>query len=62
MAVSEKKQGDNRYVSYNYRDGKKTVVVYCGKKGKASTEERLRAAKRQHHETRMRRLQDRSRE
>ena len=58
MAIAEKKQGKNTYISYNYRDeNNRHVWIYCGKKGKQSTEERIAKARKRHYEARLAKLE-----
>lgn len=59
MAVTEIRQGHRVYLVYNYRDGDRHVRIYCGRKDKAETAKKLKAAKRQHYEARLRRMQER---
>ncbi|MCY4491793.1 MAG: hypothetical protein OXC46_10120 [Thaumarchaeota archaeon] len=57
MAISEKIQGDNTYLTYGYWDGSKHVRIYCGKKGETSTLKKLQEARRRHYEVKLRRMQ-----
>ena len=56
MGIVEKKQGNNIYIEYAYRDGDKIRSVYCGKKGETETEENVKKARQRWYEMRLARL------
>ena len=62
MAISEQKRGNNAYITYGYWDGQKNIRIYCGKKGLDSTAKKMQDAKRQHYESKIRRMQDKMRD
>ncbi len=47
MAISEVKQGDRVYIVFGFKDGKRDVRIYCGKKGLENTEKNIKKAKEQ---------------
>ena len=49
------KKGRNRYVVYDYWNGEKKVSMYCGKEGESKTEQKLKAAKLAHYESKQER-------
>ena len=56
--TTETKVGSKIYIYYKYWDGRRVKSVYCGLKGLASTEEKIRAAKKKHYEAKIKRIQD----
>ena len=46
MAISRKRaKNGNVYITYSYRDGKRTINIYCGIEGSERAQSKLQAAK-----------------
>ena len=46
MAISRRRaKNGNVYITYTYRDGKRTINIYCGIEGTGNVEAKLQMAK-----------------
>ena len=61
MAISRRSaKNGNVYITYNYRDGKRVINIYCGVEGSERAKAKLALAKEKHRELLLKRAAEKT--